>query len=96
MASDLKELVGRRIAVVTNDGRVYWGRLEGLDQKINLVLLECEERVYSEAQPVDVVPMGLFLVRGDNVAVVAEVDAEADAQAGGVEARAAPLKAIVH
>lgn len=43
------------------------GVLKGFDQTVNIVLAECMERVYSSTKPVEVVELGVFLIRGDNM-----------------------------
>mmetsp|Transcript_20103 Transcript_20103/g.50930 ORF Transcript_20103/g.50930 Transcript_20103/m.50930 type:complete len:97 (-) Transcript_20103:130-420(-) len=96
MSQHLKDLVGKRISIIGNDGRNYVGMLKGLDQKTNLVLEDCTERVFAEDAGCRVVPIGVFLVRGDNVAIVGEVDAEKDEQLDLAAVRAAPMKPIVH
>jgi small nuclear ribonucleoprotein (snRNP)-like protein len=47
------------------------GVLKGFDQTVNIVLAECSERVYSSSKPVEVVELGVFLIRGDNMCAVA-------------------------
>ena len=41
------------------------GTLAGYDQKSNVVLSNCVERVYSMDEGVEEVPLGLYLVKGD-------------------------------
>ena len=43
------------------------GTLKGFDQTVNLVLDDAHERVFSDSQGVEQVPLGLYLIRGDNV-----------------------------
>lgn len=43
------------------------GNLKGFDQKTNIILDECHERVFSPDNPVEQVPLGLYVVRGDNM-----------------------------
>ena len=43
------------------------GKLEGFDQTINVILSESLERVYSLEEEVEEVPLGLYVVRGDNI-----------------------------
>jgi U6 snRNA-associated Sm-like protein LSm8 len=43
------------------------GMLRGFDQQINLILTDTRERVYSSKSGVETVPLGLYMVRGDNV-----------------------------
>jgi U6 snRNA-associated Sm-like protein LSm8 len=54
---------------------VITGVLVGNDQVQNLILNEAQERVYSDDVPVDLVELGLYLIRGDNVCLVGEYDA---------------------
>lgn len=63
------------VTVITCDGRIILGELVGHDQVQNLILKEAHERVYSTEDSVERVPLGLYVIRGDNVAVVAEVAA---------------------
>lgn len=54
------------------------GLLIGFDQLQNLILNNAQERVYQFADPPDsteleIVPLGLYVVRGDNVAIVSDV-----------------------
>lgn len=59
---------------MTNEGRIFCGTLKSFDQRMNLILSDCEEHVYSGEQvPMSPVPMGAYLIRGDNIAVVGEV-----------------------
>ncbi|KAJ0407150.1 hypothetical protein P43SY_001108 [Pythium insidiosum] len=73
MASNLKELMNQNISIITNDGRNIIGVLKGYDQCINVVLDNSFERVYSLKEPVEAVELGLYIVRGDNIAVIGEV-----------------------
>lgn len=43
------------------------GELTGFDQTINVILSASVERVYSLDEPVEEVPLGLYIVRGDNI-----------------------------
>lgn len=72
------------------------GKLRGHDQLINLVLESCHERVFSTTAPVEQVPLGLYIIRGDNVAVVGEMDEEADSAVDLSKVRGCPLGPVVH
>ena len=94
MASALKEMIGKQISVITCDGRNIVGTLRGYDQVTNVILEECHERVYSLDAAWSVV-LGLYIIRGDNIAIIGEIDPERDAKtdlskvrAGAYEARA--------
>jgi small nuclear ribonucleoprotein (snRNP)-like protein len=43
------------------------GSLEGFDQTTNVILSDSTERVYSMDEGVEEVPLGLYVVRGDNI-----------------------------
>ena len=41
--------------------------MKGFDQTINIILDDAHERVFSTQTGVEQVPLGLYIVRGDNV-----------------------------
>lgn len=84
------------VSVMTCDGRCIVGRLRGFDQTTNIVLDRCVERVFSEDAAVEEVPLGLYVVRGDNVAMVGLVDAELDEQGDLGALRGKALKPLTH
>ena len=80
--------------VLTCDSRTLHGTLSGFDHVQNLVLLDAIERVYSPSSPVQLVDLGLYIVRGDTVALLGEIDEEEDAKSDLKTARAEPIKPI--
>jgi len=96
MASTLEAYVNHIVSVITSDGRIIVGTLKGFDQTINLVLDDSYERVYSSGQGVEQVVLGLYIIRGDNVAVIGEIDEDVDKQLDFASIKAEPLTAIVH
>jgi len=96
MAAMMEGYVDKIVQVVTNDGRNIIGVLKGFDQTTNVILDECHERVYSSTAGVEQVVLGLYIVRGDNIAVVGEVDEEVDAELVLDDITAEPLKPVVH
>ena len=96
MAKALTELVDTLISVITSDGRNIVGVLRGFDQTTNLILDECFERVYSASSGVEEAPLGLYIIRGDNIAVIGEIDDEMDANLDYSQIKAPPLKSIAH
>ncbi|KAJ3612651.1 hypothetical protein NHX12_020917 [Muraenolepis orangiensis] len=88
-----KDLVGKW-CVITYDDDPYPGIIE--DMTINLILDESHERVFSSNQGVEQVVLGLYIVRGDNVAVVGEVDEETDSSLDLNNIRAEPLNSVAH
>ncbi|PVD25316.1 hypothetical protein C0Q70_15816 [Pomacea canaliculata] len=84
------------VSIVTADGRIIVGTLKGFDQTINLILDESHERVFSTTQGMEQVILGLYIVRGDNVAVIGEVDEETDNNVDFDNIRAEPLNPVSH
>ena len=74
MATYIETLVGKTVNVISNEGRNFIGNLSCFDQKINLILSNCTERIYAQGQPVQSEPLGCYMIRGDNVAIVGEID----------------------
>lgn len=68
----------------------------GFDQTINIILQDSHERIFSMQEGVQRVPMGLYIIRGDNVVLVGEVDDELDRQIDHDNTRAEPLNHVVH
>lgn len=63
--------------VITTDARVFEGKLEGFDNMTNVVLTGCVERVlYEDDEDNDEIPVGVYLLRGQNIVCVAELDVE--------------------
>merc|ERR1719409_2169762 len=96
MASALKEMIGKQISVITCDGRNIVGTLRGYDQVTNVILEECHERVYSLDAGVEQVVLGLYIIRGDNIAIIGEIDPERDAKTDLSKVRAEAMKPVSH
>ncbi|GAV02977.1 hypothetical protein RvY_13472 [Ramazzottius varieornatus] len=94
--STLDAFYGKKVLIITNDGRTLVGSFQGYDQTINVVLTDSSERVYSSHQGIQTVPLGAYMVRGDNIAIVGEVNEEEDAQLDFDAIKAEPLRHIVH
>jgi len=93
MAS-LNGYVGQRVLLILQDGRCIVGTLAGFDQRSDIVLSNSVERVYSADEPVEEVPLGLYLVKGDMILLVGEIDAELDASVDLATLRAEPIPPI--
>mmetsp|Transcript_9001 Transcript_9001/g.18033 ORF Transcript_9001/g.18033 Transcript_9001/m.18033 type:complete len:100 (-) Transcript_9001:128-427(-) len=96
MASTLEELIGKKVSVICGDGRCLIGTLKGYDQVQNIVLSETHERAFSLDSPVELIDLGLYIVRGDNLAIIGELDEEEDAKVDLGSVRAEPLKPVMH
>ena len=67
--------------MLTQDGRTMVGLLHSCDGSMNLVLQEAVERIIrprEEETPSEEVPLGVYIIRGDSVAVVGRLDEEVD------------------
>ncbi|CAH1757377.1 14547_t:CDS:2, partial [Entrophospora sp. SA101] len=89
--AELQKYVDATVEVVTSDGR---GTLKGFDQVINLILASCHERIFSETEGVERVSLGLYIIRGDNICLIGEIDQERDASINLSEIKAAPINDI--
>ena len=65
-----------KILVVTSDSRIVVGTFLGHDQVQNLILQDAVERVYSKDADVEEEPLGLYLLRGDNLCMISEFDSD--------------------
>ena len=79
---------------MTTDGRILVGILKGLDQALNAVVSDSEERLYSKEEGMKVNKIGLYLIRGDNVATIGEIDEELDETLDYKNIKTDPLKPI--
>ncbi|KAH9378222.1 U6 snRNA-associated Sm-like protein LSm1 [Haemaphysalis longicornis] len=78
-ASLLEEL-DKKLLVFLRDGRTLIGYLRSIDQFANLVLHQTIERIHVGKQYGDI-PRGIFVIRGDNVVLLGEIDEEKEKDA---------------
>lgn len=71
------------------------GTLRGFDQFANVIVENSHERVYS-ASGFERVALGLYIVRGDNIAVIGKLDEELDKQIDFSTLQAEPLQHVIH
>ncbi|XP_054811643.1 sm-like protein LSM8 isoform X2 [Prosopis cineraria] len=84
------------VDLITNDGRNIVGILKGFDQATNIILDESHERVFSTKEGVQQLVLGLYIIRGDNISVVGELDEDLDSRLDLSKLRAQPLKPVIH
>ncbi|KAI2468268.1 hypothetical protein F4781DRAFT_276179 [Annulohypoxylon bovei var. microspora] len=86
-AAQLLDLTDKKLLVCLRDGRKLTGVLRSWDQFANLVLQSTVERIYAttsdpaESQPKGIFAdqsHGIFLVRGENVLLLGEIDLDKD------------------
>ncbi|KAH7910267.1 Sm-like ribonucleoprotein [Hygrophoropsis aurantiaca] len=92
--SSLQGYVDRRVLLILQDGRAIAGVLVGFDQKSNVVLSDSIERVYSMEEGVEEIPLGLYLVKGDMIVLIGEIDDAVDTAVDLSTIHAEPLPAI--
>lgn len=74
-AASLLEQLDKRIMLILRDGRHLVGKLVSIDQFLNLILENTCERVLLTGKYCDV-PLGLYIVRGDTIVLLGEIDDE--------------------
>ncbi|KAE9400518.1 Sm-like ribonucleo protein [Gymnopus androsaceus JB14] len=92
--SSLQGYVDRRVLVILQDGRAIVGVMAGFDQKSNVVLSDSKERVYSMEEGVEEIPLGLYLVKGDMIILIGELDETVDQAVDLASIRAEPILPI--
>ncbi|KAL1935051.1 hypothetical protein VTP01DRAFT_4191 [Rhizomucor pusillus] len=86
----LQPYVDETVLAITTDGRVLVGTLKGTDNNANVILEKCEERVFS-VDGTEVVPLGLYLIRGDSICTVGLIDRDQEAELDFSQIKADPL-----
>lgn len=85
-AAQLLDLTDKKLMISLRDGRKLIGILRSWDQFANLVLQSTKERIFvppvlSEKEPTGIfadIDRGTFLVRGENVLLLGEIDLDKD------------------
>ena len=95
MTSYVENLINQPVQVITNEGRVFIGELMSFDQSMNVMLKSCIEKIYSEEKGVKLEKMGLYLIRGDNVAIINEIDDNVEKNLQYDKIKGKPLKEFV-
>ncbi|KAL1864367.1 hypothetical protein VTK73DRAFT_5956 [Phialemonium thermophilum] len=97
--SGLNSYVQKKICVITADGRTLVGTLAACDAMTNLVMTTTVERVIrtpDDTEPSSEVPLGLYIVRGDNVCTVGLVDEALDESIDWTKVKGAAIGGIKH
>lgn len=55
---------------------MFNGILKGYDQTTNLILSNTQERVVTPDEPTEIIDLGLYLLRGESIAVCGLVEEE--------------------
>ena len=90
----LEQFSNQRVIVSTMDSRVLVGVVNGFDPQCNLFLTKCKERIFSASRGVEIMEHGMYIVRGDNVATIGEMDDSIESEVKWEEIVAEPLNPI--
>ncbi|XP_054257329.1 U6 snRNA-associated Sm-like protein LSm1 [Macrosteles quadrilineatus] len=80
----LLDELDKKLMVLLRDGRTLIGYLRSVDQFANLVLHRTIERIHVGKEYGDI-PRGVFIIRGENVVLLGEIDSEKEANLPLVE-----------
>lgn len=79
--ASLVQDIDKRLLVVLRDGRTLIGFLRSVDQFANLLMQHTVERIHVGKQFGDI-PRGIYLIRGENMALCGEMDPELEGSHG--------------
>ena len=96
MTSKLTKYLNKIVNVITNDGRSIVGIFEGFDQYINIILKQSHERIYAKDKGVQRKPLGIYIIKGHNVAIIGLINEEKDIALDFTQIKAKPMKPIIH
>ncbi|EHK48032.1 uncharacterized protein TrAtP1_000746 [Trichoderma atroviride] len=91
--------LNKKVLIVTADSRILVGELAACDASTNLVLKNALERIIrtpDDPDPSAEVPLGLYLVRGDNVCSIGLVDETLDESIDWTQVKGAVIGGIKH
>lgn len=88
-----------KVLVLTADGRSLAGTLLSCDQLANIVLGQTVERIirpHDDPEPSAEVTHGLYIIRGENVAVCGLMDEDLDSSIDWVQVRGNVIGGVKH
>ncbi|CRH03758.1 U6 snRNA-associated Sm-like protein LSm8, putative [Plasmodium relictum] len=91
---NIESYLENEILVITNDSRIFTGKLKGFDQTTNIILSNCFERIYKDS--LEKISLGLYIIRGDTVTLIGEIDEDVDKNILHDKIKPETLKPIVH
>ena len=75
---------------------LHQGTLKGYDKNVNIILEDSQERIFSTDSGTEIVELGVFVVRGDNICIVGEVDKDLDLKIDSDAIQGRAIKPLVH
>ncbi|KAG0098837.1 N(alpha)-acetyltransferase 38, NatC auxiliary [Podila epicladia] len=61
---------------------------------MNVILTDTHERLFSSTEPMKSVPIGVYVIRGETIAIIGQLDEELDEAADYENMRIEPLDPI--
>lgn len=95
MSIYVDNLIGQQVQVISIEGRVFIGVLVSFDNSMNILIKNCLEKIFSEKEGVKIEKMGLYMLRGDNVAIISELDESLEKNKKLSEIKGNPLKKFI-
>ncbi|KAJ3181592.1 SM-like, degradation of cytoplasmic mRNAs and positively regulates transcription initiation [Gaertneriomyces sp. JEL0708] len=92
-SASLVDCVDKKLLVILRDNRKLIGWLRSYDQFANLVLQDTIERTYVGDTFADVY-RGIFLVRGENVVLLGEIDKQKEQEQLSKHLKPAPIEEV--
>eukprot|EP00823_Brevimastigomonas_motovehiculus_P006710 TRINITY_DN560_c0_g1_i1.p1 TRINITY_DN560_c0_g1~~TRINITY_DN560_c0_g1_i1.p1 ORF type:complete len:137 (-),score=27.09 TRINITY_DN560_c0_g1_i1:392-802(-) len=78
--SSLIDLLDKKLLLCLRDGRTFMGIFRTFDQFSNVLLEKTIERKIFKTEMYADCPVGVFMVRGENIVLIGEVDEKKDAE----------------
>ncbi|CCF51924.1 hypothetical protein NDA18_003725 [Ustilago nuda] len=94
--SAIQQYHNQTVLVITQDGRVIVGLLKGSDSVGSIILANSVERIFSSDQGVEELPLGLYILRGDGISLVGQLDVEKDKEVDLSSVLAEPIPETRH
>ncbi|GKT55316.1 LSM domain-containing protein [Colletotrichum tofieldiae] len=88
--------LNKKVLIVTADSRILVGTLEAADQSTNLQCPRASDPDPESGEPSVQVPLGLYLVRGDNVCTIGLVDEALDDSINWTEVKGSAIGGTKH
>lgn len=84
------------VVIVTTDGRFFSGVLEGYDNTTNVILSQTQERVITPDEPCEIIDLGIYIMRGEAVALCGLVEESLDKNIDWTSIRGSKLSSTKH
>ncbi|OLY82921.1 U6 snRNA-associated Sm-like protein LSm1 [Smittium mucronatum] len=90
----LLDLVDKRVHVSLRDGKKLFGVLRSFDHFGSLILQDTIERVFIEGGYGNI-ERGIFIIRGENIILLGEMDEEKESQYNGSNLKLYPIDQVL-